>query len=237
MDDLKATLIDLLQHDPDLRAELRRAVGTVDTAAILERIDRNTEAIRSLVERIDRNTEAIRQLRVDFQRGMDEHRTEFQKEMRDLRTEFQREMRDLRADFQHETATLNRLVSGLGARWGILAESAFREGMEGVLTTLFPEAAIHKWRKRDEAGTVFGHPAWVEVDLVVTREGEVVLVEVKSSVSQGDVAMLRRIADLYRELEGQTPARLAIVSPFVDPRAERLAATLEIEIYTSTRAV
>ena len=143
-------------------------------------------------------------------------------------------IRDLQGQVaEHSMAiiSLQRTVTAIGARWGILAEEAFREGMRGLVERIFG-GRVRKWTVYDEEGLVHGRPSIVDVDLVVTDK-EHVLVEIKSSVSRADVYELWRVARLYEKRTGVRP-RLAVVSPFVDPRARETAEELEIEVYTGT---
>lgn len=121
-------------------------------------------------------------------------------------------------------------VQGLEARWGILAEESFRSGMRRLVEEHFG-GRVERWVYRDEEGYVFGHPSVVEVDLVA-KDGEHILVEVKSSVSKADVSELWRVSRLYEEVEGVKP-RLVVVSPYVDEKARETAGKLGIEVYTS----
>jgi len=66
---------------------------------------------------------------------------ERQEEHSRRREEHSREMIALRKDFNRGFAQLSRRISemestlgGLGARWGMMSESAFREGLAGILT-------------------------------------------------------------------------------------------------------
>jgi len=126
---------------------------------------------------------------------------------------------------------LTRTVQALGARWGFIAEDAFREGMRGIIEEFFG-GRVERWIYRDEEGFVFGHPSVVEVDVVV-RDREHVLVEVKSSLSRADLYELWRKGQLYERVRGVKP-RLVAVSPYVDERGRREAERLGIEVYTST---
>jgi Uncharacterized conserved protein containing a coiled-coil domain len=65
-----------------------------------------------------------------------------------------------------EVMRVGRTLSALGARWGYLAEDAFRQGMEAIVADWLG-MTVTKWRYWDEAGIVFGRPAWVEVDVVI----------------------------------------------------------------------
>ncbi len=62
-------------------------------------------------------------------------------------------------------------VNALGARWNILAEEAFRKGMEAVLRNILGYVKIEKWRYFDSEDYVRGYPSLIEVDLVI-RDGE-----------------------------------------------------------------
>ncbi|GIW40949.1 MAG: hypothetical protein KatS3mg076_1526 [Candidatus Binatia bacterium] len=123
-----------------------------------------------------------------------------------------------------------RRVEAMGARWGLHAESAFREGMRSVLAERFG-ARVERWEGFDDEGTVYGHPSPVELDLVV-QDGEPLLIEVKSHVSRGDVAAFHRKARLYEQKTGKRAAKM-MVSPSVEERAFQIAEKLGIEISTS----
>ena len=101
--------------------------------------------------------------------------------------------------------------------------------MRGLIENYFG-GRVERWSRYDEEGLVFGHPSVVDADLVV-KDSEHILVEIKSSVSRGDVYELWRIGQLYEKVEGTKP-RLAIVSPYVDGKAKEAADKLGIEIYT-----
>ena len=124
----------------------------------------------------------------------------------------------------------SRRLDALGARWGILSEKAFRNSMKEVLERYF-RARVEKWTYYDKDGVVYEHPSIIEVDLVI-RDREHLLIEVKSSVSKGDVVELKRIGELYERVRGIRP-KLAVVSPYVDERAKEMARIFGIEVYTS----
>ncbi|RLI74846.1 hypothetical protein DRP04_14185 [Archaeoglobales archaeon] len=123
---------------------------------------------------------------------------------------------------------LSKVIAAIGARWGVLSESAFREGMRRIVQDILGVAKVDKWVYFDSEGFVFGRPSVVEVDLVI-KDGEHMLIEVKSSVSRGDVLELVRIGELYEKVTGVKP-RLMIVSPFVDEKARQLASEFGIAV-------
>lgn len=122
-----------------------------------------------------------------------------------------------------------RRVEALGARWGLHSEEAFREGMRSVLERRF-KARVRHWEGFDPDGVVFGHPASIELDLVISN-GTSLVIEVKSHVSAADLAAFERKAKLY-EQQTQTAVARMVVSPSVDPRAVKMAEDLGIEIST-----
>ncbi|MBM3238527.1 DUF3782 domain-containing protein [Candidatus Poribacteria bacterium] len=127
----------------------------------------------------------------------------------------------------------DRTLSAVGARWGISSEESFRGAMRGVLEDLGYQ--VRKWRIRDEDGRVYGHPTMVEADILIVN-GQCILMEIKSSVSTGDVGAFARISQLYEAKEGTKP-RLVMVSLFINARAQVLGEQMGMELYTSPEEV
>jgi len=125
---------------------------------------------------------------------------------------------------------VERHISALGARWGVMAESAFRESLRGLLERELGYR-VEKWTVYDEAGKVYGYPSDVDVDVTVS-DGKLILVEVSSHIKTSDVSAFGRKAELYTEKTGKKPDRLVIVTPYIDDRAAQTAKKLEIEVYT-----
>lgn len=55
---------------------------------------------------------------------------------------------------------LERHISAIGARWGIMSEEAFREGIKGLLDKEF-NVKVERWEGHDDAGLVYGYPSVV----------------------------------------------------------------------------
>ena len=179
----------------------------------------------------DRRMESLIREMHSFQKqvvALQEQVRALQEQVRALQEQVAENTRAIRS-LQEEVMKHTRIIHALGARWGIYAESAFRSAMRGLVEQLFG-GKVQVWRYEDKEGVVFGRPAIVEVDLVVT-DREHVLVEVKSSVSRADVYELWRIGLLYKRVKGVAP-RLAIVSPYVDDVAKQTAKELGIEVHT-----
>jgi len=133
--------------------------------------------------------------------------------------------------FEEQTRMLDLKIGALGSRWGIFSEQAFREGMKSIVEQYFG-GEVERWITDDEEGIVFGHPSKVEVDLIV-KDGEHILIEIKSSIHKSDVTELLREGILYEKVKGVKP-KLAIISPFVEPDAKKEAEFHGIPVFTRT---
>ena len=212
--ELKSKILRLLREDEEFRYAVAGLIGLEE---ILKRID-------TLTEEQTRIWEEIKALR--------EEQTKMWHEIQELRkeqTKMWEEIKTLRKDMNEGFRLLRRHIDALGARWGLLAEEAFREGLKGLVERVFG-GKVERWSHYDKEGVVFGHPSMVDMDLIV-KDREHILVEVKSSVSRGDVYELWRIGKLYERVEGIKP-KLVVVSPYIEDTAKKTAEKLGIETYT-----
>ena len=129
-----------------------------------------------------------------------------------------------------EVVKMGRTLSAVGARWGYLAEEAFRQGLEAIVAEQLG-LKVEKWRWWDEEGFVFGRPDWIEVDVAINDEKHI-LVQIASSATRGEVAAFYRIGQLYERLKGVKP-HLLFVAVFLDERAKELAQKLGVEVRTA----
>jgi hypothetical protein len=140
------------------------------------------------------------------------------------------DMNKLREDMIRGFELVESHISALGARWGIMAESAFRESLRGLLEKELGYR-VEKWTVFDEAGKVYGYPSVVDVDVTVS-DGKLILIEVSSHIKASDITTFRRKAELYMEKTGKRPDKLVAVTPYIDDTAQKAAKELEIEVYT-----
>jgi len=129
---------------------------------------------------------------------------------------------------EEEMVSTRRVVTIIAHRFGVISETSFREGMKYVVEEVLGAAKVSRLLFRDDNGIVYGYPSDVEVDVAV-KDGEHILIEMKSRVSKGDIAELSRIGKLYEMKEGVKP-RLLIIGGFVDKGARKLAAEAKVEI-------
>ncbi|MCC6028966.1 MAG: DUF3782 domain-containing protein [Candidatus Korarchaeum sp.] len=198
----KRKFLESLKKDEEFRYAV---AGILGYSEILERITSIEERIVNLEERFARLEERFARLEERFL-----------------------ELEERVARLEEEMISFRRLIVVIAHRFGVISEESFREGMKYVVEEVLGAAKVSKLLLRDERGFVYGHPSTVDVDVLV-RDGEHVIVEVKSRVSKGDVAEISRIGSLYEEKEGVKP-RLLIVGGFVDKGAAELAKELGVEI-------
>jgi hypothetical protein len=140
------------------------------------------------------------------------------------------DMNKLREDMIRGFELVESHISALGARWGIMAESAFRESLRGLLEKELG-FRVEKWTVFDEAGRVYGYPSVVDVDVTVS-DGKLILIEVSSHIKTSDITTFKRKAELYMEKTGKRPDKLVVVTPYIDDTAQKAAKELGIEVYT-----
>ena len=160
---------------------------------------------------------------------LDRHEAELVKLREDM-NKLREDMNKLREDMIRGFELVERHINALGARWGLMAGDAFREGLRGLLERELG-LKVERWRVYDNAGIVFGYPSEVEVDIAVS-DGKLILIEVSSHVKASDVLQFKRKAELYERVTGRKPDRLIIVTPYVDEKALEAARQLGVEAYT-----
>jgi hypothetical protein len=189
---------------------------------------------------IERLTEELTKLREDMVKGFERHDMELAKLREDMVKGFERhdreiqrlteEMNKLREDMTKGFELVNRHISAIGARWGIMAEDAFREGLRGILEKEFG-VKVDRWIARDEEGLVYGFKSVIEVDIAI-KDGKTMLIEIFSSVDKSKVAAFLRKAQLYEKKTGIRPDRLIMVTPYADEDAIEAAREVGVEVYT-----
>ncbi|MEM3590790.1 MAG: DUF3782 domain-containing protein [Candidatus Bathyarchaeia archaeon] len=200
MESLKREFLELLDKD----IEFRYAVaGYLGLSEILKRLDTLVEEQTRLAEEqaktwneiaklreeqakiwegITKVWEEIKALREEQvrlreeQTRLREEQTKVWNEIAKLREEQIRLREDMRAGFE----SMRRHIDALGARWGIVSESAFKNGLRGILEREFG-FKVEKWIKHDEEGFVFGYPSTIDIDVAIHDE-RAILIEVKSHI-------------------------------------------------------
>lgn len=133
------------------------------------------------------------------------------------------------AELRGAVGRLERTIGGLGARWGMQSEKAFRDALAGILEEHFP-VKVRRVNEYDDAGDVFGRPDQVELDIIVTN-GLLLICELKSSMTRSNMYAFERKARFYEKRHNCKADRLIVISPMIDARAKAVAGMLGITIY------
>jgi hypothetical protein len=181
------------------------------------------EGFRRHDEILAMHAQEIAKLREDMMEGFKRHDEEFAR--------IWVEIKALREDMRDGFDSMRRHIDALGARWGMISEEAFREGIRGLVEKDLG-FKIEKWVRSDDRGIVYGYPSQVDIDVAV-HDDKVILIEVKSHIRRGDVYEFKRKSEFYSIVEGRKPDRLMMVTPYADEEARRIAEELGIEVYTS----
>ena len=198
------------------------------------------QEMEALREESNRLREESEQRWLEFRQEMEALREEsnrLREESEQRWLEFRQEMEALRGDVRaartytdDELRRFKNTVQGLGARWGLQSEESFRNGLAAILTDELG-FQVEKYEGYDDSGSVFGQPEQVEMDVII-RNSSIIAVEIKSSVSRGDLALFQRKVAFFEQTENIVVNRKFFISPFIDPNAVGLAAGMGIELYT-----
>jgi hypothetical protein len=121
-------------------------------------------------------------------------------------------------------------IGALGSRWGIASEHSFRAALKGILEKSFGVEVLNI-NEFDDEGLVFGRPDQVEIDIII-KNGEVILCELKSSMSKSDMYTFDRKSQYYERRHQRPVQRKLVISPMVHPTARPVAEKLGIEVFS-----
>lgn len=205
---IKEEFLSLLERDREFRYAV---AGLIGLGEVLRRLDEHGERMVKIEEELAKLREDMNKLREDMNR-------------------LREDMNKLREDMNRSFMLVERHISALDTRWGLMSEEAFREGIKGLVERELG-FKVERWVKFDGEGFVYGYPSQVEVDVAIHDE-RLILMEVKSHVRASDIYIFRRVAEFYEKVEGRKPARLIMVTPYADEKAIEASLRLGIEVYT-----
>jgi hypothetical protein len=212
----------LITEDPELHNWVWNIVHehSLSRAETESRFEKVLAEIRRVQEDSERRWEAN-------ERRWEEN----QRQIRALMEEIQRQGKEI----QRVDRRIEQTVGALGARWGIMSEDAFRNALRGILEENFG-VKVERVQYKDESGEVFGRPDQVELDVVIYN-GQMLVCEIKASVSRADVYTFERKVRSYEKRVGRKADRAILISPVIYEKDAELARTLGIEVYTSAEDV
>ena len=122
------------------------------------------------------------------------------------------------------------MVGVLGAKCGIRAESSFHNELIELMEENF-DVNVLNINEYDDQGEVFGRPDQVELDIIII-DGILIICEIKSSISKGDMYLFQKKAQFYEKRHNRTAKHLIAISPMVDEKALKVARELGIKVYS-----
>jgi len=194
-------------------------------------------------DRFEALLQEIKSLREDSERRWQETQAEWNKKWQETQAEWNKKWQENEKRWEENQKVINQIlneikllhrkhdtsIGALGARWGFRAERSFRDAIKAILEESFP-VSVQRYHAIDEEGMVFGRRDQIELDLIV-KNGEVIIAEIKSSISKGDVATFIRKVQFYTKKEGRVVTRKLLISPMIDNSAKELAESAGIEVY------
>lgn len=174
---LKKKLLNLLKEDEEFRYAV---AGLLGLDAILSELRKLREDFNKYVELEEKRWEENAKRWEENARRWEENNRRWEENARRWEENAKRweeayrrfeviesELKTLREDFNKAYLEFSRRLDALGARWGVVSEEAFREGMRGMAEKILGVAKIDRWVFKDEGGEVYGYPSVVEADVVV----------------------------------------------------------------------
>ncbi len=237
---LKKEFLKLLKEDEEFRHAVAGLIG-------YEELIEGQKEIRNEIRKLWEEVKSLREESISLRKGQEK----LWEEVKSLREgqeklwekyeqlakgqeklwEEVKSLREGQEKLWEEVRGIKTTLGAIGARWGIMSESAFRETLRGLLARELT-AKVEKWTYRDDEGYVFGYPAVVDIDIVI-KNGRVTVVEVTSHARASDVAALKRKAELYERITGKKVDEVVISSPFLEESAREAAERLGVRVYTA----
>jgi hypothetical protein len=212
---IKRELPALMQEDPSLRNY------------VLE-LSRDLYADKTETE--DRFAALLNELR----RDREEQTRKWEEQLR-MWEENSKHFSEVHEEIMAQAKKFDRSIGALEARWGIKSENAFRQALAGILEENFGVEVVNV-NEYDESGEVFGRPEQVELDLII-KNGLLIICELKSSMSKSDMYLFERKARFYEKRHQCRADSLLVISPMIDPKAEKVARDLGIKTYSDSSEV
>ena len=185
--------------------------------------------IRILSKKHDNTIEELRRDREEQSRKWDEQKQKGDEQNKKWEAN-QQVINEMLAEIQTLSKKHDSTIGALGSRWGLHTEQAFRNALKGILEK-FAGVEVLNITEYDNTGVVFGHPDQIELDIII-KNGLLIIVEIKSSMSKPDMCIFERKVRFYEELHHRKASEMIVISPMVALNAIPVAETLGIRIYS-----
>jgi hypothetical protein len=184
-----------------------------------EGFERQEKENQRIWQNIERVWQSIEKLENTMKEG-------FERQEKENQRIWQAIEEDRKANQKH-FKRLDMKLTALGARWGLMAEETFRAGLKTIIEDL--GYVVENVVFFDDEGYVFLKPSRIEIDIII-KDGRKIAVEIKSSVSDGDVITFERKVRLYEKKFNIKIDKKIILTPFASSKAIEIAKSLDIEI-------
>jgi len=141
----------------------------------------------------------------------------------------------LHEEIMAQAKKFDRSIGALGSRWGLQSEAAFRNALAGILEESFGVEVVHV-NELDEQGEVFGQPDQIELDVII-KNGVLLICELKSSIDKAAMYIFERKVRFYERRHHSKADRIIVISPMIEPKAQKVAVKLGIETYSDSSEV
>jgi len=220
-------LPNIMQQDEEIRRFIihigREQFADKDESA--RRFDRIMDELAEQRRQSDKKWEAHNKEWETHLKTWEEYRKESDRKWEEHRKEHEDQLQRLEKKY-------DSTIGALGARWGLTSEQSFRNALKGILEDDFGVEVINI-TDYDHEGTVFGRPEQIELDIII-KNGLLIICELKSSMSRGDMYIFERKVRFYEKKHGKDASKMIVISPMVDNRAKIAAEKMGILVYSGT---
>ncbi|MBK1720429.1 PD-(D/E)XK nuclease family protein [Thiocystis violacea] len=231
---IRRELPDILRTDPEFRAfvmDLTRR-EYADRAETQDRFHELLAELRRDRERQDRKWEEQNRKQEEQNQKWEEQNRKWNEQSlqwREHQAAMREEFRLVHEEIMAQSRKFDRTIGGIGARWGMRSERAFRDALAGILEESFGVQVINV-NEFDDQGEVFGRPEQIELDIII-KNGLLLICELKSSIDKAGMYSFERKARYYERRHQRQANRLIVISPMIDARALKVAEQLGIETF------
>lgn len=150
----------------------------------------------------------------ELRKYVDDKFEELRKEIQMIRDTMatKRDVEELRRYVDNQIKLLSIKLDALGARWGVVNEDAFRNGVREILKDA--GYTVEKWLYYDADGYVYGYPSEIELDVII-KDHITMIVEISSAIRRSDLIIIKRKAELYMKATGRTVDKVLAITPYI----------------------
>lgn len=232
---IRRALPELLRNDPGFRDEILSLTrkSYADREETESRFDRVLgELARDREEQSRKWAEQAKERERDREeqnRKWEEQNRKWEEQNRKWDQQME-ENHSLLEEIRKSRVRQDQAFGAMGSRWGLASEQSFRDALKGILEQSFPVEVLNI-NDFDDSGMVFGRPDQVEIDVIITNV-QVILCELKSSMSKADMYIFDRKVAFYEQRHQRSVDRKLAISPMVRPSARAVAEKLGIEVFS-----